>query len=718
MYVKRFGNFIYNQEITFTNNFNITFKNGILKVEKVKSPISKVYRENIKNITVLNGKNGTGKSTILDIIGMNREDRMAQIYYDIENKVFNEYFLLYFLGEYKDGEDIYGIEFCGNNIFEYIKNCKIEDDGYIKSNKSIGIQLIYDGKSFKNSKTFYSEELLSGEGKNIPVSEQICIFKCDTKRKYSRRINYGYFAKKEEDKKLLSKRIYLGKANNSLKYETIFNIRNNNKIEFFNKEIILEIKDRIDKEISYYIEYDLEEHKIEFKEKLNNAKKDIKKDLGIEEESWDKAPFEKLDNKKELTRKEIKESYIEKLISRYIVYESICELGGYIDGFAGNKKKNKVYETKFLNKIDKIKDLKNTMILGKPVNFEIEVQGIKKIINKYYKDKDSFKDKYEGLMKISRYVSSRIEAGYKFKEKNAYQKAFEDIIKNISKLSEEYFTKEGIYIHIKDKTNLDNNIVELLNLFKECQLKNDEHHNSVNNVFEINFNNLSDGEKELIDFICNIFYANKHSENAKLVILLFDEPDCFLHPEWSRKFLSIIIDYINTFEKNFQLILTTHSPYLISDMFPQNVFRFNRDENNDLKIERLSNSSNSCFGANIYDLLNNSFFMKNSIGEFATNYIKDIIKDIYKLEQLYKEDKNKYNSIVEKIEFCINNIGDPVLKDNISKMYYLKQREIKLSSIKDINNWDVTYNEILDNISNEEEKEKVKKLMDKFRGEK
>lgn len=718
MYVKRFGNFIYNQEITFTNNFNIKFKDGILEVEKVKSQISKVYGENIKNITVLNGKNGTGKSTILDIIGMNREDRMAQIYYDIENKVFNEYFLLYFLGEYKDGEDIYGIEFCGNNIFDYIKNCKIEDDGYIKSNKSIGIQLIYDGKSFKNSKTFYSEELLSGEGKNIPVSEQICIFKCDTKRKYSRRINYGYFAKKEEDKKLLSKRIYLGKANNSLKYETIFNIRNNNKIEFFNKEIILEIKDRIDKEISYYIEYDLEEHKIEFKGKLNNAKKDIKKDLGIEEESWDKAQFEKLDNKKELTKKEIKESYIEKLISRYIVYESICELGGYIDGFAGNKKKNKVYETKFLNKIDKIKDLKNTMILGKPVNFEIEVQGIKKIINKYYKDKDSFKDKYEGLMKISRYVSSRIEAGYKFKEKNAYQKAFEDIIKNISKLSEEYFTKEGIYIHIKDKTNLDNNIVELLNLFKECQLKNDEHHNSVNNVFEINFNNLSDGEKELIDFICNIFYANKHSENAKLVILLFDEPDCFLHPEWSRKFLSIIIDYINTFKNNFQIILTTHSPYLISDMFPQNVFRFNRDENNDLKIERLSNSSNSCFGANIYDLLNNSFFMKNSIGEFATNYIKDIIKDIYKLEQLYKEDKNKYNSIVEKIEFCINNIGDPVLKDNISKMYYLKQREIKLSSIKDINNWDVTYNEILDNISNEEEKEKVKKLMDKFRGEK
>lgn len=721
--MKRFGNFIYNKEITFTNNFNITFKNGILKVEKVKSQISKVYGENIKNITVLNGKNGTGKSTILDIIGMNREDRMAQIYYDIENKVFNEYFLLYFLGEYKDGEDIYGIEFCGNNIFEYIKNCKIEDNGYIKSNKSIGIQLIYDGKNFKNSKTFYSQELLSGEGKNISVSEQICIFKCDTKRKYSKRINYGYFARKEEDKKRLSKRIYLGKANNSIKYETIFNIRKNNKIEFFNKEVILEIKDRIDKEIAYYIEYDLEEYKMEFKGKIENAKESIEESLGIKKEFFRKVPSKESNNKKELTKKEIKESYIEKLISRYIVYQSICELGGYIDRFAGNKKKdkNKVYETEFLNKVDEVKDLENTKkILGEPVDFEIEVQGIKKIINKY---KDSFKDTYEGLKKISRYVSSRIEAGYKFKEKNAYQKAFEDIIKNISKLSEEYFTEDGIYIRINNKVKLDSNAKRLLDKFEKYKAENYKlgekgKLNSLQTIFEINFNDLSDGERELIDFICNIFYANKHSENAKLVILLFDEPDCFLHPEWSRKFLSIIIDYINTFKNNFQIILTTHSPYLISDMFPQNVFRFNRDENNDLKIERLSNSSNSCFGANIYDLLNNSFFMKNSIGEFATKYIKEVIKDIDELEKLYKEDKNKYKSTVEKIEFCINNIGDPVLKDNISKMYYLKKRKIKPNDIRNINDWDATYNEILDNISNEEEKEKVKKLMDKFRGEK
>lgn len=34
MYMKKFDNFIENQEITFTNNFNVTLKDGISKSEK------------------------------------------------------------------------------------------------------------------------------------------------------------------------------------------------------------------------------------------------------------------------------------------------------------------------------------------------------------------------------------------------------------------------------------------------------------------------------------------------------------------------------------------------------------------------------------------------------------------------------------------------------------------------------------------------------------
>ena len=58
---------------------------------------------------------------------------------------------------------------------------------------------------------------------------------------------------------------------------------------------------------------------------------------------------------------------------------------------------------------------------------------------------------------------------------------------------------------------------------------------------------LRDFQKErngLVDIISKIEDSVKENKEAKLLILLFDEPDQSLHPEWSRCFIDIITQVI------------------------------------------------------------------------------------------------------------------------------------------------------------------------------
>lgn len=209
----------------------------------------------------------------------------------------------------------------------------------------------------------------------------------------------------------------------------------------------------------------------------------------------------------------------------------------------------------------------------------------------------------------------------------------------------------------------------------------------------MDFSTLSSGEKQLIYAVNSLVYHisninsvhSNHSELVKYnnVNILLDEIELYFHPEMQRKYLSYLLDFIEKTEldniSGINICFVTHSPFILSDIPESNILFLKK--NNDVNKSEILIEKPKTFGANIHDLLINGFFMENSIGEFALSKIREIVEfhkkvkyneeDIAELSDLYKTKKDT---------FCYvkNNIGEDYLRGIISN--YLLEIESKLQS--------------------------------------
>lgn len=189
---------------------------------------------------------------------------------------------------------------------------------------------------------------------------------------------------------------------------------------------------------------------------------------------------------------------------------------------------------------------------------------------------------------------------------------------------------------------------------------------------------MSSGELNFINKISGIDKAIKLSinsnENVKGFILLLDEYDENFHPEWSRVFFKKVLDFLaGRYSKyQFQIILSTHSPYIISDLLKDNVVKISFNEQNG---HYSSCKAKSSFATNIYEIINDSFFLKQPLGEFAVDKINSLMKRISNI--------TNDNSESDYLEICkvVDLIDDSFIKGNLrehlkSKFSSNKQAEI------------------------------------------
>ena len=180
---------------------------------------------------------------------------------------------------------------------------------------------------------------------------------------------------------------------------------------------------------------------------------------------------------------------------------------------------------------------------------------------------------------------------------------------------------------------------------------------------DVHYNNLSHGEQILFGLLLNIFFYSRTQSS----IFLLDEPELSLHPQWQKQLLNEMINIFKNFTNDkFQLLLTSHSPFILSDLPKQNVIFLEKDEKTGNCINVTNKVDINPFGANIHTLLSHGFFMKDGLmGEFAKDKIQSIIKyheDIEKKEIL-EADKIEYKTKKQKEFWQIQSIiGDDYLK--------------------------------------------------------
>ncbi|WP_066156851.1 AAA family ATPase [Aliarcobacter cryaerophilus] len=190
---------------------------------------------------------------------------------------------------------------------------------------------------------------------------------------------------------------------------------------------------------------------------------------------------------------------------------------------------------------------------------------------------------------------------------------------------------------------------------------------------ERNIFHLSNGErKQFIDMI--LVYEKLKERNTNCLILL-DEPDLGIHPDWQKKYITKLINTFSNFGKKLHFIITSHSPFILSDLPKENVIFLE----NGKQVYPFEDGKQT-FGANIHTLLSHGFFMKDGlIGEFAKNKISKILN--------FLNGKNKFiDTPINQIKPTIELIGEDFLKEKLLKMYdekfKIKSKDDEIKELK------------------------------------
>ena len=208
---------------------------------------------------------------------------------------------------------------------------------------------------------------------------------------------------------------------------------------------------------------------------------------------------------------------------------------------------------------------------------------------------------------------------------------------------------------------------------------------------------MSTGEGNLIEIFSQLYtYLYMDEESYEDIILLVDELESGMHLEWSRRLIKILIDNLSEIledegkGRKIQLIFTTHSPYMLSDIKPGNVIMIEKNQETGYSEGKVLQNT---FAKNIQEIMKENL-IDNIYGDFALAKINSMI------ERLNEKEEHEGNE--EELLKEIHLISEPILRNKLLEMYDKKYNTSEFSIEKQLQKLNL----------NEEQRQQVRAMIE------
>lgn len=579
-----------NFQTSFSGKYNIKYNGDKLGISRNKLFVEDFFKVNGSdidiNLSAIVGENGTGKSTILDLI----------VEY-IEHGILSSDYIIVFESKGKIYIDS-NFELNHIDIVEDIKYQVIKDkllDDFFKHQATIFFSNVFDARYFE-----YDEELQS---RNRIENKRLTIYP------HLKNISTNFLLANYKEPELLLNQDFSKQIFFVNEYKSILEVE---KLVTIPTKVYLKTNS---------LDLDFSSSYFEFENFIDAFDHEDVPNLYFN--------FSTDDNFKKEIIKNIIQSYC--LQVGYLLDNNGLDSEVFIDTYYNSKQGKNFFEIIHKNLIKEAKYY---------ISEKKYIVSIKKGLDEIYNDYDKLLE----YIKILNFQHD--EMGYYLDSNSTITNTF------IKFYKERFYSKSILSFYWSEMSS---GQLSLLNLFGRF------------------YDSLNEIKQDLEDEGLTI-KGEGLSIEAFEYLLLIDECDLYFHPQWQKDWLYYFLKLIEVlFKGNVQVILTTHSPFVLSD-FPNTNVTFL--SNKSLTISNEIEGSPRTFGANINELFTNSFFIEEGLmGKFAKNKLNNFIKDLMNTPL---DDIIKNKSELKKF---IDLIGEPFIKNKLLQIY---NEKLQLASADEV----------------------------------